>query len=198
MPFIINAAFKFSIWCFIFTYLHLPPDKKKQKQGTEIVPFFFNMDQQTSIQAIEELVRKIIEGNEDVFLVSVRIKPTNNFKIYLDADSGLSIDKCIRINRTLYKTIEEEAWYPDGNFSLEVSSPGVDEPLKMLRQYKNNIGRKLEVVLADDSKKEGKLLSVDEKSIQIEYTEGKNKKAVTHINEIAFNDIKQATVLISF
>ena len=156
------------------------------------------MDQQTSIQAIEELVRKIIEGNEDIFLVSVRIKPTNNFKIYLDADSGLSIDKCIRINRTLYKTIEEEAWYPDGNFSLEVSSPGVDEPLKMLRQYKKNIGRKLEVVLADDSKKEGKLLSVDEKSIQIEYTEGKNKKAVTHINEIAFNDIKQATVLISF
>ena len=156
------------------------------------------MDQQTAIQAIEALVGKIIEGNEDVFLVSIRIKPTNNFKIYLDADSGLSIEKCIRINRTLYKTIEEEAWYPDGNFSLEVSSPGVDEPLKMLRQYKKNIGRKLEVVLADDSKKEGKLLSVDEKSIQIEYTEGKNKKAVTHINEIAFNDIKQATVLISF
>ena len=100
------------------------------------------MDQQTAIQAIEALVGKIIEGNEDVFLVSIRIKPTNNFKIYLDADSGLSIEKCIRINRTLYKTIEEEAWYPDGNFSLEVSSPGVDEPLKMLRQYKKNIGRK--------------------------------------------------------
>jgi ribosome maturation factor RimP len=156
------------------------------------------MNEQTAIQSIEELVGKIIEGDNDIFLVSIRIKPTNNFKIYLDADSGLSIDKCIKINRALYRTIEENGWYPDGNFSLEVSSPGVDEPLKMLRQYKKNIGRKLEVVVLDESKKEGKLISVDENSIQIEYTEGKNKKAVTHTVEIAFSGIKQATVLISF
>ena len=156
------------------------------------------MNQASPIQATEALIEKLIEGNEDIFLVSVRIKPTNNIKVFLDADSGLSIEKCIKINRALYKTIEEEAWYPDGNFSLEVSSPGVDEPLKMLRQYKKNIGRKLEVTFTDDTKKEGKLLSADENGIQIEYTEGKNKKAVTHIKDIAFNEIKQAIVLISF
>lgn len=156
------------------------------------------MDQQTAIKAIEELVGQIIEGDTDIFLVSIRIKPTNNFKVYLDADTGLSIEKCIRINRALYKVIEEKGWYPDGNFSLEVSSPGVDEPLKMLRQYKKNVGRKLDVVLIDDTKKEGKLISVDENGIQIEYTEGKNKKAVTLTKEIAFDEIKQATVLISF
>lgn len=156
------------------------------------------MDQQTAIKAIEELVGKIIEGDNDIFLVSVRIKPTNNFKVYLDADSGLSIEKCIKINRALYKVIEEQGWYPNGDFSLEVSSPGVDEPLKMLRQYKKNVGRKLEVVLTDDSKQEGKLTGVDDSSIHIEYTEGKNKKAVTHNREIAFSDIKQATVLVSF
>lgn len=156
------------------------------------------MDQQTAIKAIEELIEKIIEGDNDVFIVSIRIKPTNNFKVYLDADSGLSIEKCIRINRALYKAIEEKGWYPNGDFSLEVSSPGVDEPLKMLRQYKKNVGRKLEVVFTDDTKKEGKLTSVDENSIHIEYTEGKNKKAVTHKKEIAFSDIKQATVLVSF
>ncbi len=156
------------------------------------------MDQQTAIKAIEELAGQIIEGDSDIFLVSVRIKPTNNFKIYFDADSGLSIEKCIKINRALYKNIEEKGWYPDGNFSLEVSSPGVDEPLKMLRQYKKNVGRRLEVLLKDDSRKEGKLVNVDDNSITIEYTEGKNKKAVTHTKEIAFSDIKQATVLISF
>ena len=68
------------------------------------------MDQQTAIKSIEELVGNIIEGDSDVFLVSTRIKPTNNFKIYLDADSGLSIDNCIRINRALYKTIAEQGW----------------------------------------------------------------------------------------
>lgn len=156
------------------------------------------MDQQTAIKAIEELIGKIIEDDSDIFLVSVRIKPTNNYKVYLDADSGLSIEKCIKINRALYKAIEEKGWYPNGDFSLEVSSPGVDEPLKMLRQYKKNVGRKLEVLFTDDTKKEGKLTSMDENSIHIEYTEGKNKKAVTHNREIAFSDIKQATVLVSF
>lgn len=156
------------------------------------------MNQDTSIQAVQQLVEDIIAGSDDIFLVSIRIKPTNNFKVYLDADSGLSIDKCIKINRALYKAIEEEGWYPDGNFSLEVSSPGVDEPLKMVRQYKKNVGRKLEVVLTDESKKEGKLVNVDENGIQLEYTEGKNKKAVTHTKEIAFSDIKQATVQVSF
>ena len=167
-------------------------------KGTKTFPSFFKMNQVSPIQATEALIEKLIEGNEDIFLVSVRIKPTNNIKVFLDADSGLSIEKCIKINRALYKTIEEEAWYPDGNFSLEVSSPGVDEPLKMLRQYKKNIGRKLEVTFTDDTKKEGKLLSADENGIQIEYPEGKNKKAVTHIKDIAFNEIKQVIVLISF
>lgn len=167
-------------------------------EGNGSVPFFYTMNQPTSIQAIETLIEKIIADNSDIFLVSVRIKPTNNIKVFLDADSGLSIDKCIKINRAMYKTIEEEAWYPDGNFSLEVSSPGVDEPLKLLRQYKKNTGRNLEVVFTDDTKKEGKLVNVTESGIQLEYTEGKNKKAVTHIKDIAFEEIKQATVLISF
>lgn len=167
-------------------------------EGNGSVPFFYTMNQPTSIQAIEALVEKIIADNSDIFLVSVRIKPTNNIKVFLDADSGLSIDKCIKINRAMYRTIEEEAWYPDGNFSLEVSSPGVDEPLKMLRQYKKNVGRNLEVVFADDTKIEGKLTDAGEAGIQLQYTEGKNKKAVTHTKDIAFSEIKQATVLISF
>jgi len=115
---------------------------------------------------------------DDIFLVSIKIKPTNNFKIYLDADSGLGIEKCIKINRALYKIMEEMGMYPDGDFSLEVSSPGLDEPLKLLRQYKKNIGRDVEVITTEDVKKEGKLTDVTEEKIVIEYTEGKNKKAV--------------------
>ncbi len=167
-------------------------------KGTEAFPSSINMVQDTAIQAIETLVNKVLDGSEDIFLVSIKIKPTNNIKVYLDADTGLSIEKCIKINRAMYKAIEEEGWYPDGNFSLEVSSPGVDEPLKMLRQYKKNIGRKVEVVLNDGTKKEGKLVAVTEEAITIEYVEGKNKKAVTISSDIAFADVKQTTVVISF
>ena len=152
----------------------------------------------TSIQAIETLVGQILSEMEDVFLVSVRIKPTNNIKVFLDADAGLSIDKCVKINRKMYRTIEENAWYPDGNFSLEVSSAGVDEPLLLIRQYKKNMGRNVEVILNDESRFEGKLLAANENLIQIEYKEGKNKKAVTVTKEIPFDQIKQTTVLIAF
>ena len=150
------------------------------------------------IQRIETLIERLIAETKEVFLVSVRIKPTNNIKVFLDADNGLSIEKCTKINRAMYRVIEEEGWYPDGNFSLEVSSPGVDEPLKLLRQYKKNIGRKVEVIPSDDNKLEGKLIDADEESIQVEITEGKNKKAVTTVKTVAFADIKQVKVLISF
>ena len=152
----------------------------------------------TSIQAIEDLVGQLLSETEDVFLVSVRIKPTNNIKVFLDADTGLSIDKCVKINRQMYRTIEENAWYPEGNFSLEVSSAGVVEPLKMLRQYKKNIGRNVELILNDDSRLEGKLLEANENLVQLEFIEGKNKKAVTVVKDIPFDQIKQTTVLIAF
>jgi len=152
----------------------------------------------TSIQTIEKLVSGLLDTNEDVFLVSVKIKPTNNIKVFLDADSGLSIDKCIKINRAMYKIIEENGWYPDGNFSLEVSSPGIDEPLLLLRQYKKNIGRPVEVTLTDTKTKEGKLLDADEASVTIEETTGKGKKAIIQAVAIPLDQIKQTIVQIVF
>lgn len=155
-------------------------------------------DISTGIQAIEALIAKLLLDSEDTFLVSVIVKPTNNIKVFIDADGGLNIDKCVKINRAMYRTIEEEGWYPDGNFSLEVSSPGIDEPLKLVRQYKKNIGRNVEVLMNDDVKFEGKLIDVNEVIITIEYVEGKNKKAVTITKEIAYSDIKQTIVVIAF
>jgi ribosome maturation factor RimP len=147
-----------------------------------------------------ELVEKILLSKlyDDIFLVEMKVKPINNFKIYLDADSGLGIEKCIKINRALYKQLEEMAIYPEGDFSLEVSSPGIDEPLKLLRQYVKNIGRDVEVILNDASIKEGKLLEATEEAIVIEHTEGKGKKAIIENISIAFTDIKQTKVQIKF
>ena len=159
-------------------------------------PSSFIMTQDTQIQAVEKLIGPLLF--DDIFLVSIKIKPTNNFKIYLDADSGLGIEKCIKINRALYKIMEEMGMYPEGDFSLEVSSPGLDEPLKLLRQYKKNTGREVEVITNDDVKKEGRLTGVTEEKITIEYTEGKGKKAVVKKDDIFFNDIKQTKVQIKF
>ena len=158
--------------------------------------FVSTMIQDNQIGTIEKLLQPLL--TDDIFLVEIKIKPVNNIKIFLDADSGLGIEKCIRINRALYKIMEEMAIYPDGDFSLEVSSPGIGEPLKMYRQYVKNTGRDIEVTLNDGNKQSGKLVSVNEQQIEISYTEGKNKKAVTKQLAIPLADIKQAIVLIKF
>lgn len=172
---------------------------KETVEGNGIVPFsFVPMSAENQIQQIEKLVALILEEETEYFLVSLKIKPTNNIKVFIDGDNGLPIEKCVRFNRKLYKLIEEAAWYPEGEFSLELSSPGIEEPLKMNRQYIKNIGRNVEVVFLDDTKKEGKLLAVTEADIIIEFTEGKGKKAVTEQLVIPFSNIKTTTVQIKF
>lgn len=150
------------------------------------------------IQALESFINSIIANDAEIFLVSVKIKPTNNIKVFLDADNGLPIDKCVKINRQLYKLIEEAGMYSEGDFSLEVSSPGITEPLKLHRQYQKNIGRSIEVVLNDASVKEGVLLAVAEDNITIETSEGKGKKLVVAQVVIPFENIKSTTVQIKF
>lgn len=144
------------------------------------------------------MLASILEGMEGLFLVDVRVKPTNNIKIFIDGDEGVSIDKCVKINRQLYKRIEEAAIWPEGDFSLEISSPGIGEPLKLNRQYKKNIGRLVEVVKVDESKLEGKLLSADDEGITVEETKGKNKKKEVVVHTIPFDQIKTTTVQVTF
>jgi ribosome maturation factor RimP len=130
--------------------------------------------------------------------VEVRIKPTNNIKVFIDADEGINLAVLIEYNRKLYKLIEESTLYPDGNFSLEVSSPGLDEPLKMHRQYQKNIGRFVDVLLNDTGKKEGKLIEATEDGIIIEYETGKGKKKEVKQETILFSDIKQTKIQVKF
>ena len=178
-------------------YLHL--FKKYNKKGAATAPFsFFNMANEAHLQQLEQLISDVLADEKEYFCVSVRIKPTNNVKVFIDGDNGIPIEKCVRFNRKLYKLIEETAMYPEGEFSLELSSPGIDEPLKMHRQYLKNKGREVEVTLQDDTKKEGKLLSVTEADILIEFTEGKGKKAVTQQLVIPFTNIKTTIVQSKF
>ena len=150
------------------------------------------------IKQLEKMVDVVLAAETSIFLVGLKIKPTNNIRVYLDADEGLPIEKCVQLNRKLYKLIEESGLYPEGEYSLEVSSPGIDEPLKLIRQYHKNIGRLVEVVFNDGTVKTGKLLQVAESDIIIEQTEGKGKKLQVQQVVIPFENIKSTTVQIQF
>jgi ribosome maturation factor RimP len=152
------------------------------------------MANETQIQAITAMMQQLLEGNLEYFLVEIRIKPTNNVRVALDSDTGVSIDKCVAYNRKLYKLLEESGLFPDGDFSLEVSSPGLDEPLKMYRQYVKNTGRNVEVVLNDGSRTVGKLSEVRETEIVVEETKGKNKKKEVLQHTFSLDNIKSTKI----
>ena len=168
---------------------------KEATEGNEIVPFFiFRMQNETTVGLITSMLQSILDAEPSYFLVEVRIKPTNNIKVFLDGDSGITIEKCVQFNRALYKKIEEANIFPQGDFSLEISSPGLDEPLKLKRQYAKNIGRKVEIVLVDGTKKEGNLQHVSEDGIILEEITGKNRNRQSNNNTYLFNNIKTTKI----
>jgi ribosome maturation factor RimP len=156
------------------------------------------MSNEAQIQVLERKVEALISAEPEHFLVEVKIKPTNNIKVFIDGNQGISIEKLVQYNRRLYKQLEEENMYPNGDFSLEVSSPGLDEPLKLHRQYLKNIGRFVEVTDKEGAKTEGKLVSADEKEIMVEEQKGKGKKMETVQHTIPFDNIKSTKIQIKF
>jgi ribosome maturation factor RimP len=147
---------------------------------------------------IRQLAEEIISNDSDTFLIDVKLKPGNNIQVFVDADAGLPIGRCTGYNRQLYKLIEEAAMFNEGDFSLEVSSPGLEEPLKLTRQYLKNVGRLVEVILTDGHKVNGKLVAADEAEITVEETKGKGKKLEMLQHNFSYTDIKSTKIQIVF
>ncbi len=142
------------------------------------------------------LTEEILSQEEDLFLVEVTHKGNSgNSKllVLVDGDQGLDIDRCASISRRLGAHLEELDIIP-GKYTLEVSSPGVDQPLKLKRQYVKNMGRTLKVELNDGDTKEGVLTDVQENHFDLE--EVKKKEKV--ISTIALSDVKKSKVIVSF
>jgi len=155
-----------------------------------------NIDSQ--IQAIEQKMMALIDQDPENFMVEVKIRPGNNIKIFVDADHGISIDKLAQYNRSLYRQIEESGLFPNNDFSMEISSPGLDEPLKLRRQYLKNIGRYVEIILKSGIKKEGKLISATDKEIVIEEEKGNKKKREVILHSLSYDDIKTTKIKIKW
>ncbi len=151
-------------------------------------------------ERIEELVTNYLAGSA-FFLVNTIITGVRSVPkiiVWLDGDAGVSIEKCAEVSRFLGKHIEDHNLI-ESAYTLEVSSPGIDQPLKLFRQYKQHIGRNLRVVLTDGSTKTGKLEDLKEASIVLNETiKGKKKDPNAPLTEIETKNIDKAFVLISF
>ncbi len=148
-----------------------------------------------TVENITKLVeKKLAEGSN--FLVDVAVKPGNKIYILLDNDKGLSINDCVEMSKFVESNLDREV----EDFEMHVSSPGLDRPLKILRQYQKYIGKQLEIKTKEGEKVIGKLLSATENGISIEAKEKANKGKQLQINTInlTFNQIKETKVILSF
>ena len=149
---------------------------------------------------VNELLQSVLEGNTHLFLIDFSIDSSNKITITLDGDNGVTVKDCMSISRAIDDNLDRE----EEDFSLEVASCGATSPLKLPRQYAKNIGRKLKVKLQENIKLEGDLTAADNEKITLEWKArepkpiGKGKVTVQKVEEIAYNDIVEAKVVIKF
>lgn len=161
------------------------------------------MENGSLIKSIEDLIiTKLKEPDfEDCFIVDIEHPGPSQLKVFLDSDKGINTARCARVSRYLEHEIEEQNWMPE-SYLLEVSSPGLDRPLKFPRQYKKNVDRKLQVHLTDGDLIEGLLRQVTESEISVETTRrervGKKKMTIREDVVIPFDKIEKTFVQISF
>jgi ribosome maturation factor RimP len=136
---------------------------------------------------VRELVEEKISDKPGLFLVDAKLYPNGKLLILVDGDAGIGIDDCVAISRHVGFHLEEENVI-DQAYNLEVSSPGLDTPLTLPRQYVKNVGRNLSIKMADGSKHEGKLNGLTEDAILIEEKiKEKGKRAEVVETVVPFN-----------
>ncbi len=148
---------------------------------------------------IEEFLLEELEES-DIFLVDVLVKSGNVIRIFVDKPEGITIQECYSVSRMITGKFDREV----EDYSLDVSSPGLDVPLMKEAQYEKNLGKELKVVLKDGGEHKGMLKShnevgielIEKKKVRIEGK--KNKQWEEELLTLKFDDIKTAKVVISF
>lgn len=149
---------------------------------------------------VDRLISEFLLTRPDLFLVDMKISASSDITVVLDGDNGVTLQDCLDASRAIEFNMDREIH----DFSLQVMSAGLSEPLESPRQFRKNIGRTLELLLNDDSKIEGELVNVDDEKVivRLEYRRpkliGKGKEDVVEDKEIPYSDIKKALVTIKF
>ena len=150
-------------------------------------------------EQVESIVMPKID-EDGIFLVEITVSSSNHISVFIDSDKGVTIDQCISVS----KFIEENLNRDEEDFELDVSSAGLDLPLKVQRQYTKNIGRTVDIVMKNGQKLSGILLNANDESIKVEYQktvtiEGKKRKQlVTENIDLKYSDIKTTKIVVSF
>ena len=148
---------------------------------------------------VKQLVDEALEENLSLFLIDLDFGSGNQIKVVVDGDTGVPLSECIRISRKVEHNLDRET----EDFSLEVTSPSITDPITDIRQYNKNLNRTLKVKTAEQNF-EGKLTAVTEQEITLNWKArepkpiGKGKITVEKQEIIPLKEIKEAKVKIIF
>lgn len=149
---------------------------------------------------VKNILDAVLADYEQLFLIELSVSENNKIIITLDGDSGVNLQDCITISRAVEQELDKE----ELDFSLEVASAGVSSPLKFVRQYKKNIGRKLKVKTISNEEIEALLTDADDEAATFSWKArepkkiGKGKETVEKTVRLPYGEIKESIVLISF
>jgi len=155
-------------------------------------------------KTIKRLADEFLEGTSG-FVVDVKVASGNVIRVALENDDKTSIKECVALSRHIEGSFDRE----EEDFSLDVGSPGLDQPLKVLRQYLKLIGKQVAVNPVEGKKIVGELISVEDnegevrglviKTREKKRIDGRKSKQWVE-EELQFNveDLEWTKVIISF
>jgi len=149
-----------------------------------------------------ETIRGLIENDlyeKGFFLVDVQVKPSGRIVVFADNLGGITLDDCVTITQLIESKIDLNL----EDYELEVSSPGLDNPLILPVQYKKNAGRFIRVVTIDGETREGRIREADDEKCILETvvkkkTEKKKAENPSQFIEISYKAVKTAKILIRY
>ena len=135
------------------------------------------------------------------FLVDVSVSKDNDIVVTIESENGkIELDDCVSLNRYFETQFDRET----EDYSLTVSSAGLDQPFKVLKQFVKAVGTKVEVQLKGGKKMVALLEAADEESVTLKYSvkeavEGKKKKElVEHVDRFTMDQVNAVRPFVEF
>ena len=136
-----------------------------------------------------------------LYIVDVSISKDNDIEVIIEKEEGIvELDDCVSLSRYFETCFDREK----EDYSLTVSSAGLDQPFKVLKQYLKAVGTKVEVQLKGGRKMVAELEAADEESVTLKYSvkeavEGKKKKElVEHVDRFTMDQVNAVRPYIEF
>ena len=161
-------------------------------------PLFYYLNMLTD-NIISGIISNII-AQSDLFVVGISVRPGNKISVQIESMNGVTIEHCVMLSKAIEQQLDREK----EDFELEVSSPGLTLPFKVIQQYQKNIGKQVEVIRKDGEKLRGVLISAANNEFVVEVKEkrkleGKKKpEEVIEQLKLTLDEIKSTKVVINF